>query len=132
MMLGMKGRKRLAREPIHLQRPLQTLTVHGLQAVGSGRVYPGKLGMHRWPALLCRQRSNLGAHRFIRFRQRRQTFDQRLEIQNGASHQQRQTPSSMDRLNFSQRIRAKVCSGIRLVQVTEPQQPVRSRLQLVV
>ncbi len=80
----------------HLQRTLDALAVTGCQAGSRGRVYQGQFGMQRGPALLGGLRFQLRAHVGVGGGHVVNAVEQRLEVQHGAAHQQRQRAARAD------------------------------------
>jgi hypothetical protein len=92
---SVKARQRLARHMPHLQRALDALAVAGRQAGGGGGVHAGQFGVQRGPALAApglqpRAHGGVGGGHVVN------AVEQRLEIQHGAAHQQRQGAARAD------------------------------------
>jgi hypothetical protein len=90
------GRQRLPAELPDLQRTLDALGVVGRQARGGGGVHAGQFGVQGGPALPGGTFVQRLAHLRVGTRHGVQPVAQRLEVQHGAAHQQRQAAACAD------------------------------------
>jgi hypothetical protein len=122
---GVKSRQRSPADAVHLQRALDALRVVGRQARGRGRVHARQRGVHRGPAFLPRLGVQLCPYGGVGRGHVVQAMRQRLEIQHGAAHQQRQPPARADLADQAARIQHEFGSAVGLPGVADVDQVVR-------
>ncbi|MNG93350.1 hypothetical protein D3C79_523150 [compost metagenome] len=118
-------RHALATHPVHLQRPDQPLRVVGVDTRRRLRVNLGQLTVQLGQAQRLGLGFQLGTHRGIGRRHVGQAIDQRLVIEHGAAHQQRDLAARGDLGHGLQGIGTELRSRIALGRVANVDQPVR-------
>lgn len=125
LLAPVQGRQRLTGDPIDLQRPLQALAIVRLQSCGGFRIHLGEQAMHLRPAMLAGDGINFRPHLWVCRRQVGQALLQGLEIQHGATDQQRHSAGGMNIGNLAQRVFTKACRGIGFSRIEKAEQSVR-------
>ena len=124
LQLAMSGHA-LPAQAVNLQRAEQALRVIGMNPRGRLRIDSTQLLMQHLPALASRLGLQLRAQGGVGCRHISQTFQQCLEIQHGAAHQQRNTTTRRGCRHGLQGVGTKLCRRIGLRRVANIDQLMR-------
>ena len=121
----MKAGERPARHPEHFQRALDPLCVIGREPRRRGGIDQRQFRVHGRPAFCRGLGFHFGAGGEVGSRHRIQALEQGLEVQHGATHQQRHFAASIDLRDQPLRVGRELRGAVSLQGIADVDQVVR-------